>query len=117
MDLNSFLFPAPESSYTIHAAIGDLLFIPRTRLRKVESGESGAEDEKQESSTSKPPIPCLYMPNAAGSSKLLIYFHGNAEDVGLACEMLDYVRSLLKVHVLAIEYPGYGIYDGSPNAE
>jgi len=29
MDLNSFLFPAPQSSYTIHATIGDLLFIPR----------------------------------------------------------------------------------------
>jgi hypothetical protein len=23
----------------------------------------------------------------------------------------------LKMHVLAIEYPGYGIYPGSPNAE
>jgi hypothetical protein len=29
MDLNSFLFPAPQSSYTINAAIGDILFIPR----------------------------------------------------------------------------------------
>lgn len=29
MELNSFLFPAPQSSYTIHGAIGDLLFIPR----------------------------------------------------------------------------------------
>lgn len=100
MDLNSFLFPAPESSYTIHAAVGDLLFIPRTQNLKKDT-----------------PIPCLYMPHAAGSSKLLIYFHGNAEDVGLACEMLDYLRSLLKVHVLAVEYPGYGIYDGSPSAE
>jgi acetyl esterase/lipase len=27
------------------------------------------------------------------------------------------VRSLLKVHVLAVEYPGYGVYDGSPNAD
>jgi hypothetical protein len=47
----------------------------------------------------------------------MIYFHGNAEDVGLACELLDYVRSMLKVHILAIEYPGYGVYDGSPDAE
>lgn len=31
MELNSFLFPAPQSSYTIHAAIGDLLFIPRDK--------------------------------------------------------------------------------------
>ena len=31
--------------------------------------------------------------------------------------MLDYLKSTLKVHVLAIEYPGYGIYPGSPTAE
>jgi hypothetical protein len=47
----------------------------------------------------------------------MIYFHGNAEDVGLASELLDYVRSLLKVHVLAVEYPGYGVYDGQSDAE
>jgi abhydrolase domain-containing protein 17 len=35
----------------------------------------------------------------------------------LASDLLDYVRSLLKVHVLAVEYPGYGVYDGSPNAD
>ena len=96
MELNSFLFPAPASSYTVNAAVGDLLFIPR--------GPQQA-------------IPCLYLPYTQGSSKLLIYFHGNAEDVGLACELLDYVRALLKVHVMAVEYPGYGIYDGSPDAE
>lgn len=37
------------------------------------------------------------MPYTQGSSKLLIYFHGNAEDVGLATELLDYVRALLRV--------------------
>ena len=101
MELNSFLFPAPQSSYTVHAAIGDLLFIPK---------KITPEGQTQH-------IPCLYLPNTSGSSKLLIYFHGNAEDVGLACELLDYIRSLLRVHVLAIEYPGYGIYDGSPDSE
>ena len=29
MELNSFLFPAPTSSYSIHGAIGDLIYIPR----------------------------------------------------------------------------------------
>jgi len=62
-------------------------------------------------------IPCLFMPNASGSSKLMIYFHGNAEDVGYASDLLDYIRTLLKVHVIAVEYPGYGIYDGYPNAD
>lgn len=45
----------------------------------------------------------MYMPYAQGSSKLMIYFHGNAEDVGLACELLDFIRTLLKVRILDLE--------------
>lgn len=64
-------------------------------------------------------IPCLYLPYQTGSSKILIYFHGNAEDVGLSYEMLDHIRSTLKLNVLAVEYPGYGIYkeEGGCDAE
>ena len=29
MDLNSFLFPAPQSSYNMHNSIGDIIYIPR----------------------------------------------------------------------------------------
>lgn len=46
-----------------------------------------------------------------------MYFHGNAEDLGLAWELLDHLRSSLKMHVLAMEYPGYGIYPGTTSAE
>ena len=42
-------------------------------------------------------IPCLFMPYLMGSSKLLIYFHGNAEDIGLSMELLIFVRDMLKV--------------------
>ena len=42
-------------------------------------------------------IPCLYMPHATSSSKLMIYFHGNAEDIGLATELLNFIREYLKV--------------------
>jgi hypothetical protein len=57
------------------------------------------------------------MPYHNGSTKLLLYFHGNAEDLGLAWELLDHIRSSLKMHVLAVEYPGYGIYPGITSAE
>jgi hypothetical protein len=115
MELNSFLFPAPQPSYSVHSAIGDLLYIPR---KKVENANHSSEDTNYSETMDggglnlSPAIPCLYLPNASGSTKLLMYFHGNAEDVGLASELLDYIRSLLKVHVLAMEYPGYGIYEG-----
>lgn len=55
-------------------------------------------------------IPCLYLPYDDGSNKLILYFHGNAEDVGLAFDMLFLIGQRLQMHVLAVEYPGYGLY-------
>ena len=55
-------------------------------------------------------IPCMYLPFTLGSSKLLIYFHANAEDIAVAYKLLASVRTLLRVNVLAIEYPGYSFY-------
>ena len=55
-------------------------------------------------------IPCLFMPYLMGSSKLLIYFHGNAEDIGLAFDLLYMFGSEMGMHVIAVEYPGYGLY-------
>lgn len=55
-------------------------------------------------------IPCLHIPFHIGSSKTMIYFHANAEDIVLAHELLDYIRTLLRVHIIAVEYPGYGLY-------
>jgi len=33
-------------------------------------------------------IPCLFLPNDEGGNKIAIYFHGNAEDIGLAFDLL-----------------------------
>ena len=56
-------------------------------------------------------IPCLFLPYYAGSNKVLIYFHANAEDVGLTYQFLDQIRTAAKINVIAPEYPGYGIYN------
>ena len=105
MDFNFLIFPVPESSYTAEEYSNELLYIPRS------------PDKIFGYSNSDIPIPCLYLPYLSGSSKILIYFHGNAEDLGLAYELLDHLRNNLKIHVLAIEFPGYGIYPGKPSAE
>jgi hypothetical protein len=52
----------------------------------------------------------MHIPFTMGSSKMLIYFHANAEDIVLAHELLDYMRSLLRVNIISVEYPGYGLY-------
>ena len=61
----------------------------------------------------KIPIPCLYLPCPEGSSKLVILFHGNAEDLGHIHPLAEHIKLSLKVDVLVPEYPGYGIYQTS----
>lgn len=56
------------------------------------------------------------MPYNQGSSKLLIYFHGNAEDIGLSIQLLMHIRDHIQINVMAMEYPGYGIYQGHPSS-
>ena len=42
-------------------------------------------------------IPCSYQPYIEGSKYLLIYFHGNAEDIGYAAEFARKLSLGLKV--------------------
>jgi abhydrolase domain-containing protein 17 len=58
-------------------------------------------------------IPCLYLPCEDGGNKLVLYFHGNAEDIGLAYDLMFMFGTEMKYHVLAVEYPGYGLYKTS----
>ena len=55
-------------------------------------------------------IPCLYLPCDESSDKIILYFHGNAEDLGLAQDKLTIIGEQLQMHILAVEYPGYGLY-------
>ena len=65
--------------------------------RKLKLKGNNTEERKGEF------IPCLYLPYVSGSSKLVIYFHGNAEDIGLATELLNYVKEMLKVQILSVK--------------
>ena len=44
---------------------------------------------------------------------LMIHFHANGEDISSTIKYVETLCHLLKVHVLAVEYPGYGIYPES----
>ena len=61
-------------------------------------------------------IPCLYYRYCLGSNKLILYFHANAEDLGMISIIISQLSQYLKVNVLAVEYPGYGIYKGNPTS-
>lgn len=97
MELNKLLFPAPKSSYTADLFSGELIWIPHLKHEDLS------------------PVPCIYLASARGSSKVLVYFHGNAEDLGMSYELLCHLSNALRMHVIGVEYPGYGIYQGQSN--
>lgn len=99
MEFNSLIFPAPPPSYTAEMFPGELIWIPQLKKKTL------------------PAIPCLYLSSPKGSSKTVIFFHGNAEDIGLAYELLNHLRVTMQVHIIGVEYPGYGIYEGECTEE
>ena len=90
MEINRILFPAPRCLYNV-ADVEDLIWVPKNELSS---------------------IPCLFLKSLSVSSKILIFFHGNAEDLRISYDLVDMFRSVLNVNVIAIEYPGYGLYKG-----
>lgn len=53
-------------------------------------------------------IPCLWFP-APKAATVILFFHANAEDLGMSFSVLRHIRDQFKVNVLAVEYPGYGL--------
>ena len=83
--------------------MSELIYVPR--------GETPSKDGY---------IPALYLPymsGGKGSQKILLYFHGNAEDIGISYQMLDHLRSMLHLNIMAMEYPGYGAYKLEESAD
>lgn len=62
-------------------------------------------------------IPTLYLSSMVNSKYLLVYFHSSGEDIKLSHGLLNYIRNSYQINVVAMEYPGYSIYKGSPNSE
>lgn len=90
MEANRILFPAPSCEYSAKD-FKELIWIPNS--------EGNC-------------IPCIYLDAINGSGKILIYFHGNAEDIGTSFDIVDMLRTVIGMNVLSVEYPGYGIYKG-----
>lgn len=98
--LSRFLFPAPPSSYSRESFPEELLWIPKV----LELGEACPPDQC---------IPCLFL-KYPSARFLILYLHSNAEDIGKCYSFLNVMREQFQVHVLAVEYPGYGICPGGP---
>ena len=49
-------------------------------------------------------IPCLLNEYEFGSDKILLYFHGNAEDIGCSWDIIDTLKSELGVQLYIYIY-------------
>eukprot|EP00930_Biecheleria_cincta_P095543 TRINITY_DN87499_c0_g1_i1.p1 TRINITY_DN87499_c0_g1~~TRINITY_DN87499_c0_g1_i1.p1 ORF type:complete len:460 (+),score=75.36 TRINITY_DN87499_c0_g1_i1:84-1463(+) len=104
---NRFIFPAPDPSYGPQSYRRHLCWVPwnpviseaRTRDPKFQDG-----------------IPCLWFP-APKAATVILFFHANAEDLGMSFAILKHMRDQFKVNVLAVEYPGYGLLNGMETDE
>lgn len=143
MEFNFIVFPAPKSSYTADSLENELLWIPvYDELSSPYKGPQGNEISndfelpdrfkyygtlgllntksfiKIEQKLAIYYIPCLLLkPSSNISPFILLYFHGNGEDINLSYDLLNNLRNNLQIYIMAIEYPGYGIYKASPSAE
>ena len=55
-------------------------------------------------------IPCLYYQGSHHHNKIMVYFHGNGEDMAGCHNFIRNLSNYTRVSVLAMEYPGYSVY-------
>jgi len=109
--ITRILFPAPQPSYTAESFPKDLIWVPLKDYSTDSARDSSAIPPIEDGS-----VPCLLL-RYPSARFLIIFFHSNAEDLGRCRHFCCYLREQFQVHVLAVEYPGYGICPGSPNGE
>ena len=128
MELNRIVFPSTKPTYSHELMYGQLIYIPcdHTQWSLTEPYISSQKIENIYNQQKRlitcgaykgKCIPCLYQPYSNPSSKILIYFHGNAEDVFLTKELVLMMKKMLKFHVIVMEYEGYGVYEGKTTSE
>lgn len=98
--LDKLIFSAPAPSYNAQSYRRHLCWLPWSEIISPRRAEQIDEDG----------IPCLWFP-ATQAQAILVYFHANAEDLGMSFHMMKHMRDKFKVNVLAVEFPGYGLLE------
>eukprot|EP00658_Telonema_sp_P-2_P003833 TRINITY_DN11433_c0_g1_i2.p1 TRINITY_DN11433_c0_g1~~TRINITY_DN11433_c0_g1_i2.p1 ORF type:complete len:602 (+),score=132.50 TRINITY_DN11433_c0_g1_i2:142-1947(+) len=108
--VNRLLFPAKhaETSYNLQGPkrVGDMEII-------AGSLPFSQFDAHMFWAGRNPEVPCVLFPCDC-ARKVLVYAHGNCEDMWNSHQLFMLLRTSLNVHVLSFEYPGYGICPGKP---
>lgn len=102
-----FLFPAPTASYTEDSFGDELLWVPLARYLQTSMAPAHLTATPQDSYS----FPCLLL-TCRSARYLVMYFHRNGEDLGTCKDFCQHLQDQLFVHVLAVEFPGYGPLQG-----
>mmetsp|Transcript_80466 Transcript_80466/g.236671 ORF Transcript_80466/g.236671 Transcript_80466/m.236671 type:complete len:404 (+) Transcript_80466:139-1350(+) len=109
--VTSVLFPSPPPSYTIDSFPGELVWVPCEPFG-ARVPECGTPRVAQRCDA----VPCLLLLYDSARF-LIVFFHSNAEDLGRCRWFCLFLREQFQCHVLAVEYPGYGVCGGSATRE
>jgi len=60
-------------------------------------------------------IPCMFYNRFTRFRPVIIYFHGNSDDIGKSFAYCSQLHQLLGFAIIAVEYPGYSIHEGNPS--
>lgn len=105
--LSRILYPVPPPSYHADSFPKELIWIPK----KWQLSSDGPPPPLDAES-----VPCLLL-TYPSARFLIIFFHSNAEDLGRCRGFCCYLREQFQVHVLAVEYPGYGVCPGTASGQ
>jgi pimeloyl-ACP methyl ester carboxylesterase len=96
---NAVAFPIPDKEKTAAALLArnDALYLT------TEDGDR---------------VSCVHIRRAAaGTDRVILYSHGNAEDLGQRLPYLDMMSQICGADVFAYDYCGYGLSEGKPSEE
>mmetsp|Transcript_5099 Transcript_5099/g.11972 ORF Transcript_5099/g.11972 Transcript_5099/m.11972 type:complete len:396 (+) Transcript_5099:136-1323(+) len=100
--VDRLVFPAPSPTYSKDTFKKHLCWIPWNEAVSPDR----VDDERYAEG-----IPCMWLP-APRAAGVILFCHGNAEDLGMCFPFVKHMRDQFKMNVLAVEYPGYGLLHG-----
>lgn len=104
---DKLVFPAPKPTYGKDTFKKYLCWIP---------WNEAVSPEKVDNEWYAEGIPCLWLPSPKAAG-VLLFCHGNAEDLGMCFQFLKRMRDQFRMNILAVEYPGYGLLHKMPASE
>jgi len=106
---NSLLFPAPNcSSYGDWSFEGEIVWVSLARYGGRPGAPAKAAKE-EDADLDKYTFPCRLIQGSPSARYLVMYFHRNADDLGSCRFFCEKLNESLGVHVLVVEFPGYGM--------